>query len=418
MLNDNLVRGLKSFLTMLNLPQPPDGKPVIEYAVPLIKNALDNGAVAREAPDNYTPLMLYAYFDIDDERLDAELQKGADYITQNIPLKWDGVWNKRFPIFVTALTFAMLGSEKVLKKLYELKCFSQESLDETAFLAASETKVNSFKFLCERGINPFQPMTSMQYNALHIACIYGDTDIVQVILTTNPHEEQLNMLTAQGDTAAALAVNTGHDDCKDLLQKNKQRVWLELTRAFESFNLQTIKTILESNPQLALWHADYDNRAVSLFSFIIPSLITERLGSHELYNYCEAYINAQSPSVQINSFLLALAEINSEKARLSQERQWHQNINSLTQLFYDKLIKLEPYYDTVKTLIFDGINADSKQIGILVKILELNQLKQLDLAYNLDMSPFINRVVNFMHQFLNQLLSALCKNTSLQDCNL
>jgi ankyrin repeat protein len=101
-----------------------------------------------------------------------------------------------------------------------LNCFSQESLEETAFLAASMAKVNAFKFLCERGISPFRLMTSMQYNVLHIACLYGYTDIVQVILTTNPHEEQLNILSAYGDTADALAVNTDNDTCKDLLQKN------------------------------------------------------------------------------------------------------------------------------------------------------------------------------------------------------
>lgn len=415
MMQENMIQALKNFLKMLDLSSSDEHdnpEKFIAYAFSAIKKALIMGAKALRSEEGYTPLMLYACFDIHDDRLDAEFAKGKDYVTKTKDL----LTNERPTPKISAITFAIsFGSMNILERLFNLNYFSNDHLEEAAFFAVSMNSLAGIKFLRNKGVNLFHPMMFLRINPLHLACQAGFTEIVKEILATNPDDEQLSKRTFSGDDAYSLAIEGQHSECTKLFETTKLGVWKQILNAFIEKNLVALKKLIESNPTMSLWHGPFHDREISLLGLaaVINTTGNEPV-CEAIYKYCEAYVNAQSDIIKINSYILALSNIGMIEENESVIRMFNQ--------LHERLLSLTSHNSCVDSLIFNGFNTSNTLIDILSSIIMNSGIKKLDLAvYCPDVWDEDEKdccTINLWDKYAAQIVAASLRNTTLTDCSL
>jgi hypothetical protein len=168
-----------------------------------------------------------------------------------------------------------------LERLYNLNYFSNDHLEEAAFFAIYMNSLAGIEFLSNKGVSLFRPMMFCRTNPLHLACQAGLSEIVKVILATNPSEEQLGTKTLFGVDAYSIAADGHHDECVKLFHPFKLGVWNQLINAFNTKNLNALKTLIESNTKMILWHGPYHEREMSLLGMAAnrgPAPILVKMG--------------------------------------------------------------------------------------------------------------------------------------------
>jgi hypothetical protein len=415
MMQENMIHALKHFLKMLDLPllaEHDNPTEFMAYALSAIKKALATGSKSNRSEGGYTPLMLYACFDIHDERLTIELANGKDYVTQTK----DIIINESPTPKISAITFAIaFGSMNILERLYNLNYFSNDHLEEAAFFAVAMNSLAGIQFLRNKGVSLFRPMMFFRINPLHLACQAGFAEIVKEILATNPSDEQLSTRTFSGDDAYSLAVDGQHDECVKLFQAAKFGIWKQLVNAFKVKNLDALKSIIESNPNMSLWNGPYHDREISLLGLaaIIKAMGNEPICG-EIYKYCETYINSQSAAIQINSLILALSNV----GMMDEAADVIKIFNQLK----ERLLSLAPLYNSVDTLIVNGFNSSDDIIDTVSSIIKTSGIKKLDFAVYcpdvFDEDEGDACTINLWDKYATQIVAASLCNTTLTECPL
>lgn len=415
MMQENMIHALNNFLKMLDLPLPTEqvnSEEFIPYALSEIKKILATGAKANRSEGGYTPLMLYACFDIHDERLAVELAKGKDYVTQTKDL----IINESSAPKISAITFAIaFGSMNILERLYNLNNFSKEHVEEAAFFAVSMNSLASIKFLSNKGVSLFRPMMFFRVNPLHLACQAGFTEIVKEILATNPNEEELNATTIDGNDAYFFADNAGHHECVKLFNASISGVWKQLQKAIAENNFVRLKEIIESNRDKALWHGPHRDREISLLGMTaVAKLTSDDPACDQMYKYCEMYISSQPYEIQINSLILALSHV--------KIMDNNKNAIKIFNELHQRLLSLAPHYSCVIDLIVNGFNTSDTIIDTVSSIIKSSGIKKLDLAVECP-SAFDREAndvctINLWSNYATQIVAASLRNTTLTECPL
>ncbi|MFN7096642.1 MAG: hypothetical protein ACK4PR_03655 [Gammaproteobacteria bacterium] len=196
-----------------------------------IKTLLDKGAVATMC-GSYTPLMLYAAFNITGERLEKELEKDTAYITAEASQHPDQEESTN----VNALFLAVIsGSLDVFKRLYTSAFFTEIEPKSIVLIAVEENKANILHYLRERGIDlmvKLENISSMkiQMTSLQIACQRGFNEIVEEILLSKPSEDLISATAHPFPDMTAYAIasqeadlsedNKTYQACMDLLEQH------------------------------------------------------------------------------------------------------------------------------------------------------------------------------------------------------
>ncbi|HLB43307.1 MAG TPA: hypothetical protein VJN02_10775 [Gammaproteobacteria bacterium] len=271
------------------------------------------------------------------------------------------------------------------------------------------------KFLRNKGVSLFRPMMFFRINPLHLACQAGFTEIVKEILATNPSDEQLSTRTFSGDDAYSLAVDGQHNECIKLFQTAKFGVWKQVINALKVKNLDALKKIIESNPNMSLWHGPYHGREISLLgqAATIKTMGNEPV-CEEIYKYCQTYINSQSDAIQINSLILALSNVGMMDK--------NEDVIKIFKQLHERLLSLAPHYSCVDTLIVNGFNISDAIIDTVSSIIKTSGIKKLDLAVYcpdvFDEDENDACTINLLDKYAAQIVAASLRNTTLTECAL
>lgn len=374
----------------------------------LILETLDNGATANSNIFGFTPLMLYATFNILDDRFENELSKGNDVILASTPLH--GLSDSEQQHYIAPLInqskvnalscAASQGNNEIVARLLETNLFSkQEDYRYAIECATINNKPEIISLFAAHNLNLFI-LSDNLITPLTIACTLEHIDVVREILQINPDASLLKKGVRSALITAAQSSNEQlHQAFSHLVifQQEKLCVAMFTNQINECENILYNEQYNNHNFLLI----EHNNCYISLLSHCYERDIPG------ITNLFKAYLFKLPVNEQVNTLINTINEL--------------ENIspNYIIELM-PQLLKLtnENFMD-INTLILPNTfkyGFDPKLWEIINTILIKSPLKTIKFSASNPTSYGEENNLHYKHAA--NLIANLLNNTTLIECNL
>ncbi len=381
-----------------------------------IKSMLENNKRVVKEIAGLTALMLYATFNITDERMTELLQQRDDaYITKALP-------SPKNIVNPNALVFAAEnGSIKAIEILINTGYFTEQAYKDAFFMAVILNKPESLRVLKQNKVcNIFEiKLGFYQKTLLQIACDLGHDKIVEEILHAKPSDSYIGYFDSFSNyTAYQTALEKGHTECATQLSLYPSSKYLQISNAIlqnENEAIATIKSILEeAGPSLIA--GDYNHRTKPVITLAVEA------NYMELLKILFKQLTKLADEQQISILLISASYLNEMidtygKTNGSLTEGYQQVINKL-----NILIASKKDYSDVKRIKLNCIFINKEIQKAIVKILTAaHQLQEIDFVMqnNLLLGREVKSIpaVNIYSNFLPRFIACLLSNSQLLKCN-
>lgn len=433
---NNLSLSIKSAIELFGTLEPDP------FLVQNMQNLAQIGAALREllkkdsikfphTINNITPLMFYAIANITDERLLSFLdipqhtQKDINLLTDlAIP------YNKRKEIITTsivtfngheisALSLAVCaGSLQAVKLLLNTKLFSQGHIEQAAYLAAASRQHEVLQFLQRNNVNLFSPYTIEGGNALHRACMTNDPETLEILLSANPNELEIDCIAMIGPEAVTpfdIALRLNDAACSRMLLRAPSALSETRIETLRKNDIDEFKKSIEKDIRVNPFSTFYATRHMNFLNYSLM-LACDDEKFRDLHNEMLSYLCTFPPNVKINTLLACLFGYSqADNSNLSDEAK--QKIDCEKSKLFEKLQSMLLDYNKVTDLEVNGLYLDDRVFSIIKTIMSESQPKSIDLNYSEwfdDEGTHLNLDSDKVASFVAGCLT----NTNLTSCNL